>query len=332
MQPRWPPTFNVIYVPRTVRFLTPFVRSLVANSTYRFRLVANACSAAEEALLADEALRHANVEVSSLETPRVLSHGEALQRCFANESDDYFACVDSDIFARAPFLSGAQTLLADCAGVFCGRPCWLTEADTVMPDGFAFMSGRFSTTQSGQCLGTSYCMIYRRPELETVMARTGVTFHARSWFDLSSEQRASLSEMELAKRRYDTGKLVNLMLGRDGFSLAMSSEPNLVHVGALSSDAMRPPDLVGRVARRIRESIDEYRPAPVARRGALERATAASMFARRQLVEAYVRHLLAGGRVDDGLVLSFPLPVRQQMREMGAALLAVRDQIPTSTP
>lgn len=326
MQLRWPPTFNVIYVPGTVRLLIPFVRSLAAHSTYRFRLVANACSAAEEGLLADEAARHANIAVHSLETTRTLPHGEALQRRFASESDDCFACVDSDIFARGPFLTGAQALLADHAGLFCGRPCWLTESDTIMPDTFAFMSGRFSATESGRCLGTSYCMIYRRSELEAVMARTGVTFHARSWFDLSSEQRALLRTMQFAKRRYDTGKLVNLLLGREGLSLTMSPEPNLVHVGALSSDAMRPPALVGRVTRRMRDSIDAYWPAPVARRSAVERATTAAMFVRRRLVEAYFQHLVAGGPVDSGPVLSFPFPVRQQMLEMGAAFRALDDQ------
>ena len=51
----WPPTFNVIYVPGTVRTLFDFARSLADFSDFHFRLVSNACSDDEEAFLAERA-------------------------------------------------------------------------------------------------------------------------------------------------------------------------------------------------------------------------------------------------------------------------------------
>jgi hypothetical protein len=193
-----------------------------------------------------------------------------------------------------------------------------------MPGQFVFMSGRFSQTHDGLCLGVSYCAMYRRAELEMVMGRTGVTFHCRLWSELSPEQRALLSRMKLAKRRYDTIKLVNLMLGQSGFSLMMCPEPNLVHIGALSTDAVRPSRVTGRIIGRLREIVQSNWPGSVPRRRAFERATALNVFRRRRLVEDYFQHLLGGGAVDGGPAQLLPASVRPQLVEMGRELLALR--------
>jgi hypothetical protein len=324
VNPHWPPTFNVIYVPGTVRALFDFVRSLAAHSAYRFRLVSNGCSAEEEALLATQATQHPQLAFASLESETILPHGEALQRLFRNESGEYFACIDSDIFAQGPFLTEAQSLLTEHVAIFSGLPVWLAPEERVMPRDCAFMSGRFSETADGECLGVSYCAIYRRTALETVMARTGVTFHARHWSELSVEQRALLATMRLEKRRYDTIKLVNLMLRQSGFSLRLCPEANLVHVGALSSAALRPSRVIDRIAGRINEIYQSTWPGPVPRRRARERRTTLHLFRRRRLVEAYIQHLLAGGSPDAGPAQSFPPSVQSQIVTMGRELLALR--------
>lgn len=324
MNPHWPPTFNVLYVPGTVHPLFDFVRSLVEHSPYRFRLVSHACSAAEEAFLAEQALRHPRLEFASLETKTILLHGEALQRLFRKDSADYFACIDSDVFARGPFLTEAQSLLTEHVALFSGLPIWQAPDERVMPGHFVFMSGRFSQTDDGLCLGVSYCALYRRAELERVMGRSGVTFHSRQWSELSPEQRALLAKMKLEKRRYDTIKLVNLMLVQSGFSLVVCPERNLMHVGALSSVSVRPSRVTGRIVGRIREIVQSNWPGAVPRRGAFERETTRNVFRRRRLVEAYFQHLLAGGPPDGGPAPLFPASVRQQLVEMGREILALR--------
>jgi len=324
VNPHWPPTFNVLYVPGTVHTLFDFARSLAEHSPYRFRLVSHACTAAEEAFLAEQASRHPRLEFASLESKTILLHGEALQRLFRNDSADYFACIDSDIFARGPFLTAAQSLLAEHVALFSGLPIWQAPEERVMPGHFAFMSGRFSQTDDGRCLGVSYCAMYRRAELEMVMGRTGVTFHSRQWSELSREQRALLSKMKLAKRRYDTIKLVNLMLAQSGFSLVLCPEPNLMHVGGLSSVSVQPSRMTGRIIGRIREIVQSNWPGAVPRRSAFERATALSAFSRRRLVEDYFQHLLAGGPADGGPAPLFPASLRPQLVEMGHELLALR--------
>ena len=266
MSPRWPPTFDVIYLPGTVPTLFAFVRSLVDHSPYRFRLVSNACTPREEAFLAEQAARHPGLEFASLETQTILRHGEALQRLFRSEGADYFACIDSDIFARGPFLDRGAIVAGRARGLFTGLVAWMAPEESVMPARFVFMSGRFSHMDDGRCLGVSYCAIYRRAEVERVMGRTGVTFHARTWSELSPDHRALLSKMKVVMRRYDTIKLLNLMLGDSGSSLVVCPEPNLVHVGALSNVSVRPSRLTSRIIARIRDIVQSNFPGPVPRR------------------------------------------------------------------
>jgi hypothetical protein len=326
MNANWPPTFNIIYVPGTAHALFDFTRSLTDHSSYRFRLVSNGCSAEEETFLAAQAARHPRLEVASLESKTVLPHGEALQRLYTSEDADYFACIDSDIFARGPFLTEARALLDAHAALFSGLPVWLAPEERVMPRQFVFMSGRFSQTEDGVCLGVSYCAIYRRAALEAVMSRTGVTFHRRHWSELPPEQRTRLSAMQLAKRQYDTMKLANLMLAHAGMSLLMCPERNLIHVGAQSSAAARPTRVTHRIGARLREIVAANWPSTVPRRRAFERNTTMSIFQRRRLVEEYVQHLLAGGPVDGGPVPLLPATVRQQLVEMGRELVALRQR------
>jgi hypothetical protein len=326
VSPGWPPTFDVIYLPGTVPTLFAFARSLAEHSPYRFRLVSNACTPREEAFLAEQAASHPALEFLSLETQTILRHGEALQRLFRSESADYFACVDSDVFARGPFLTEARSLLGQHAALSTGLVAWMAPEESVMPAYFVFMSGRFSCMDDGRCLGLSYCTIYRRAEVERVMGRTGVTFHARTWPELSPDQRARLSSMKVVMRRYDTMKLLNLMLGDSGRSLAVCAEPNLVHVGALSNVSVRPSRLTGRIIARILDIVQSDLPGPVPRRRSPERRRTFDVYRRRKLAEDYFRHLLAGGPVDGGPALRFPASGRQQLVEMGRELLALRSR------
>jgi hypothetical protein len=319
-----PPTFNIIYVPGTARALFDFARSLAEHSSYRFRLVSNACSPREEAFLSEGAAAVPGLEFRSLETGTVLAHGEALQRLFRAESAGTFAFMDSDIFARGAFLADSASWLEQHAAIFSGLPSWQSREERVMPDGFAYMSGRFSETASGVCLGASYCAIYRRADVERVMARTGATFHRRKWGALSREQRALLVEMGLAKRSYDTAKHLNLMLLQGGLSLAMREDPNLVHVGALSNAALRPSSVWQRIRARLAELVESSWPGVPGRRRAFERRTALATFARRRVAEDYFRHLLAGGAVDGGPLDGLPRGVRAQLVETGRELLALR--------
>ena len=221
----WPPTFNVIYVPGTARALFDFARSLAEHSAYRFRLVSNACTADEEAFLAGEPQPSLGSS-SARSRPRRCSL--TARRCSGSSevsARDTFACMDSDIFARGAFLTDAESLLGHHVALFSGLPMWQAPEERVMPGHFAFMSGRFSETDDGRCLGVSYCAIYRRAELETVMDRTGVTFHRRTWSELSREQRSLLAEMKLEKRSYDTVKLVNVMLMQAGLLARHVSRP-----------------------------------------------------------------------------------------------------------
>lgn len=326
MNERWPPTFDVIYIPGAVHVLFDFARSLAEHSPFRFRLISNACTDAEEKLLSDAAARHPQFEFASLESKSVLTHGEALQRLFRSESADTFACIDSDIFARGPFLAEAESRLAENAAVFSGLSAWMPFEERVMPGHFVYMGGRFAQMDDGRCLGVSYCALYQRAAVEQVMDRTGVTFHSRQWWDLPAERQALLSKMGFAKRKYDTTKLVNLMLADAGFSLAMCPEPNLLHLGGLANLSVRRFRLARRLVARMRQLVQSNRPGPMPRRGAFETRLRNSSMQRRRIVEDYFRHLLGGGAVDGGPLPQFPANGRQQLLEMGREFLVLRQR------
>ena len=110
---------NIVYIPGTVPYLSCFPFSLVEwSDKCRFRLVSNGCSAYEENILSRMAYSDERLEFLSLQSERVLSHGEALTILQRQEKARYFTFLDSDVFATGEFLSDLIQSLASADAVF----------------------------------------------------------------------------------------------------------------------------------------------------------------------------------------------------------------------
>ena len=227
-------TLNVVYVPNTVALLLPFLNTLLVHSSCQYRLVSNACTAEEEAILQEFAVNHDRVRFYSLEATHMLPHHKVLHRLLHVEDGLYFAFLDSDMVADGPFLRQMLTAMEGKDAIFTGLPMWHEVSEHTMPESFKIAGGRFYKTHNGRTLGLSYAAIYRRASLVPFMERTGLDFRRFEWIDVPIKYKTRLEAMGLRKQFYDTAKVINLFMEDDGYALVCAEVPNLIHFGGVS--------------------------------------------------------------------------------------------------
>lgn len=225
--------FNIVYTPGTVRYLRPFVSSLLDSSAASFRLVANGCSPDERAELRRYCAGHPRLEYCELLSPDVQRHGAVLNHLQSMTTTAHFCVMDSDIFATGPWLDRLREKVQHADAVFSGMPLWVAAGHDRFPAWFTGLSGEYSHDARGECLGVTYVAIYDNAILGAVRAREQVGFEAREWRDVPSRLHPELSRQGLAGRHFDTGKLVNVLM-RASHRLALVDEPRLCHIGGAS--------------------------------------------------------------------------------------------------
>jgi hypothetical protein len=149
-----------------------------------------------------------------------------------------FALLDSDIFATGPFLSGLAARVARVDALFSCPPIWSTPAYDVLPEQFGYVSGVYERLHDGQCLGNSSFAIYDNEVLSCCIEETGVAFEACAWENVPKGLQTKLSEQGKSKLFYDTGKLLNVLLGLRGCRSEFVPLPDLVHVGGISAETL----------------------------------------------------------------------------------------------
>lgn len=229
------PRLNIIYVRGTVRLLLPYLETLIEHSDWDFTLVANGCTRDEILLLED--VRHAHgdridVKVGSVDV--VLDHGHMLDQLLLEETGPYFCFLDSDVLAMGP-TSVAEMLPTDDEAATCScLPIWYDHTDSVMPEGFAILSGRFIETSDGHPLGCTYAAVYRTEELREHLDRWQVSLRRYRWRELPAVAQRALKRSGFERRVYDTAKLANIAIQLDGRPMAYRDIPALLHLGSQS--------------------------------------------------------------------------------------------------
>lgn len=225
--------FNVVWTGEGFTYLRYFVASQMAQSRARFRFLSNGCAPDQVQLMRTFADAHEQVvEVVEVSSDEMLIHGAVLDWVLANRDDGpYFSLVDPDIKARGPFLAAFVERLDDgCAAVTSGRGIW---ADTdVIPEGHPGVSGEYFYAPDGFVFGSPHFAIYAREPLVDTIERWGAHFSVGGKFD--DRLRQALESAGRLYWRYDTGKIVNIMLQHDGHRLCHFEHPNLLHVGGMS--------------------------------------------------------------------------------------------------
>lgn len=231
-------TFNIIFVPGTVRSLQFFTRSVIRYASCRFRLISNACSDAENALLHEIAEQSESVEFYDLGLSQPMRHGLLLDHLQRREQSGVFAFMDSDIYATGDFVPFITDEIAIAQALFSCPPVWCNEAMQVALDGGTQLKGYHNRLYNGSVIGSTYFSVYDNTVLGALIEETNVSFEAASWGDVSPQIQADLLQQNLKYQHYDTGKLVNLLLLTRKCELRTISIDNLNHVGGCSLDTL----------------------------------------------------------------------------------------------
>jgi hypothetical protein len=229
-------TFHVVFTPRTFDRLAPFTRTLVDDPAAAVRVVANCCDADEIERMRRFAAAHVRVDddVVVINDPSraMVPHGEVLDTLFERSAERDFAFVDSDVFARAGFVGEIRRRRRDHALVTTGDVAWAD--DDRLPAGSIDLVGRHAIGHDGFHYGSSYVACYDRGAVEEVRARHGTTFRTAVHEQLPAAIRGRLADLGRTFRRYDTAKVLNLLLVADGHRIEHFTHPALFHLGGIS--------------------------------------------------------------------------------------------------
>lgn len=233
--------FNILFVPGAVRQLLPFTSSLLQHSDdCRFRLVSNGCTAEEDVALKHLAESSPRFDFYRLPWTDVRPHGEALNKVHGLENSDFFAFLDSDILATGPFLADFEARLTRGAALFSCPPVWSLPGDRRLPDGFRRLPGACHELHDGFTVGTTYFAIYDNRILSECMSRTGIRFDQYQWNELPESTQSEFQSHGLERDRYDTGKVLNMLLALHSGDLHYVDSPHLNHIGGMSARLLRP--------------------------------------------------------------------------------------------
>ena len=225
---------NVIYTPGTVRYLTPFISTLLSWSDCRYRMVANGCSDDECDLLRSIAALDDRLELLIMPEKRMVPHGETLDFLHARTDSDWFCFMDSDILAVGPFLEDFKADLQQAEVFSSCLPLWYNEKDITIPDFFRHMHGIHAYTESGLTIACDYFVIYNNKEFMRAREATGVGLKVCGWQELAPEHQATLRKMGQDKADYDSGKVLTLLMADRGSRIRYRQSDNLKHIGGFT--------------------------------------------------------------------------------------------------
>lgn len=227
-------TFHIIYTPHSFDLFRWFLNGLLRWSDVCLRLVANGCSDEETAAIQKFTRDRPRLDFLSLPGDGIMKHADALNFLQARERSDYFSFMDPDILVTRDFMPSLAAALATHDAVFTGAPLWAREADQVLPDTGRAMPGRYHRTRNGLCLGGTYFAVYRNDGVMDLRRRSGIGFERLRWEEIPFRWRWRIRRRGLKRNKFDTGKVLNLLLLSEKKSLHWLELPGLYHVGGAS--------------------------------------------------------------------------------------------------
>jgi hypothetical protein len=226
--------FNIIYTPGTVRYLSPFISTLLKWSDCRYRLVANGCSDNECAVLQAIADLDDRLELLVMPEKRMVPHGETLDFLHARNDSEWFCFMDSDILAVGPFFDDFRADLQN-ADVFSScLPLWHNKKDITIPDSFRHMHGIHAYTADGMTIACDYFVIYNDKVFVEARKATGVGLAVCGWNELSADNQAAIKKLGQQRVDYDSGKALTLLMAARGARIHYRQSDNLKHIGGFT--------------------------------------------------------------------------------------------------
>ncbi|HJP05146.1 MAG: hypothetical protein QGH46_05255 [Gammaproteobacteria bacterium] len=226
--------FNIIYTPGTVRYLTPFVTTLLKWCDCSFRLVANGCSGDECKLLEGVAALDDRLELLTMPGKRMLPHGETLDFLHARTDSEWFCFMDSDILAVGPFMDDFRDDLKDSDLFSSCLPLWHNDKDITIPKSFRHMHGIHAYTDTGITIACDYFVIYNKKTVDEACHATGVGLAVCSWNDLTQVNQAILRDLGQERADYDSAKALTLLMADRGARIHYKQSDKLKHIGGFT--------------------------------------------------------------------------------------------------
>jgi len=229
-------TIYIIYTRGSVRYLRFFAKSLVSFSNYNYRLVANGCSANDIAHLKELCREYPDrLYLDVISKKVVLPHGEVLDSLALAHSERYFCFMDSDIFATV-YLPDLEALMNanQLSAMFSAMPLWVKQEHETMLNEFNEIIGTFNRTENDICIGGTYFAIYNHEHLLSVIRDFEVSFDSFFFNQLAEPLQKVLTSLNLNKRLYDTGKIINILLAHRDRKMDNIHLPQLCHIGGTS--------------------------------------------------------------------------------------------------
>lgn len=225
--------FNIVWTGNVFTSLRYFTASVLDSSAVRLRFLLNGCTPGQFELMERFADRWPGRVVEVLEiSEEMLAHGVILDMVREIRHDgSYFAMIDPDIMALAPFTAPLRDLLVDHEVVSSGIEVW--SRSNVVPRGHPGVAGEHFFTEDGFVFGGPHLTIYDRSVLDEVTGRWGVGLGSAGP-ELRDDTKAHLREAGHDYIVYDTGKVVAALVQADGHRLVHRDLPELVHVGGMS--------------------------------------------------------------------------------------------------
>ncbi|MBP1464226.1 glycosyltransferase [Candidatus Chloroploca sp. M-50] len=246
----------------------------------------------------------------SLPWPCKVEHGQALNFLFTASNEPYFCFMDSDILATGDFMAELLPAMSGAAGLFSAWPITIKAEERMLSDVCSFIGGRHSHTTAGLCLGGSYFAMYERAALAQALAAAPDGFNRGYWAQLPQRTRQFLRKIGQERRFYDTGRVLNLCLQRQGGALRVHDTTALLHLGSYSIYAGSAQHTVPRwkrlaqaVLRRVRNRLNgqTYRDAVLHQ--VAQDPVQRSVDQRRQQLAAYFARVADALAADEALTL-----------------------------
>lgn len=229
-------TFNIIFIPHSVRYLQYGVLSLLRYCDYHFRLVSNGLGTREHKILEDLVASSDRLSLVGEPNGKIIPHGDMVNMLFEQTDEEWFCFMDNDIFATAPFQSSLEEQIAQC-DVF-------SSAYTIGADpeqaGRGYM-GLHLKTPGGLPLAVTHLCVYPRGKLTDLIKETGIAFeHYSPIKSLPPIARQADFPEDLSKvHKMDTGVLMNMLAGIRGWRFRFEDLPELVHIGSIAGYTKR---------------------------------------------------------------------------------------------
>ena len=244
-----PAYFYIIYTPFTVSLLYRFALSLAQQSSAHFCLVANGCSPEERQQLQSLSSRHAQLDYLLLSETETLDHGTSLNRLQEQTERETFGFIDSDIYAVGPFWppDAAEPFwppdavgpfwLPDAVGPF-WPPDTLGDAKTAawqIPAPASYrLADDLPNSHNQIFMGSTYFALYDNHKIRQLRADTGLGFGKYRWEQIPPDCQSQIEAVGLRREKYDTAKVLNILLMAQGYKLQSVEVQTLRHLGGVS--------------------------------------------------------------------------------------------------